>query len=164
MATSIITTACRLVIAGWFLAAGRLCAKCQSCDAEELHIPVVDLAENDFSILSKELAAACATTGLFRPINHGISKDVIAEAVTARDAIFNLPLTAKKSIPARSGGFTRGYLPLGAESGSTRLECKEAFSYGLDWNPDPQEANALQGPNEWPQSPDFDGHRIALAR
>lgn len=43
---------------------------------------------------------------------------------------FALPGATKGEIPAKKGGFTRGYIGFGGESGSHLLECKEAFSYG----------------------------------
>ncbi len=43
---------------------------------------------------------------------------------------FSLPEAKKRKIPAKKGGFTRGYIGFGGESGSHLLECKEAFSYG----------------------------------
>lgn len=43
---------------------------------------------------------------------------------------FALPEEVKRKIPAKKGGFTRGYIGFGGESGSHLLECKEAFSYG----------------------------------
>lgn len=43
---------------------------------------------------------------------------------------FSLPDDTKRKIPVKKGGFTRGYVPFGGESGSHRLECKEAFSFG----------------------------------
>lgn len=43
---------------------------------------------------------------------------------------FSLPEATKRKIPAKKGGFTRGYIGFGGESGSDLLECKEAFSFG----------------------------------
>ncbi|CAM9609787.1 unnamed protein product, partial [Scytosiphon promiscuus] len=65
---------------------------------------------------------------------------------------FSLPESTKKEIPAQKGGFTRGYVGFGGESGSHLLECKEAFSYGFPWPKAQPPGNALQGPNIWPQN------------
>lgn len=48
-------------------------------------------------------------------------------------------------------GFVRGYVKIGAESGSPELfERKEAFSYGHDhWEVNPPD-NSLEGQNVWP--------------
>ncbi|CAM9955610.1 unnamed protein product, partial [Ectocarpus sp. 13 AM-2016] len=62
---------------------------------------------------------------------------------------FSLPEAAKRKIPAKKGGFTRGYIGFGGESGSHLRECKEAFSYGYPWPNDQPPNNALQGPNIW---------------
>ena len=48
---------------------------------------------------------------------------------------------------------------MGEESGSDRLEVKEAFSYGYEWpgaGPGPG-ANPMQGPNRWPDPVGFPG-------
>ncbi|CAN0478998.1 unnamed protein product, partial [Ectocarpus sp. 8 AP-2014] len=65
---------------------------------------------------------------------------------------FSLPEAEKRKIPAKKGGFTRGYIGFGGESGSHLRECKEAFSYGYPWPNDQAPNNALQGPNIWPDS------------
>ncbi|CAM9628604.1 unnamed protein product, partial [Chrysoparadoxa australica] len=66
-------------------------------------------------------------------------------------AFFNLPDEEKRKIPVKNGGFTRGYIGFGQESGSSSmLECKEAFSYGFDWLESQEPENLLQGPNIWP--------------
>jgi isopenicillin N synthase-like dioxygenase len=49
--------------------------------------------------------------------------------------------------PKISGGFKRGYLGYGMESGSTLIEAKEGFSFGMSVK-DP--LNKLQGENVWP--------------
>jgi len=59
-----------------------------------------------------------------------------------------LNLPHKTAIPIQSGGFTRGYVGVGGESGSDLFELKEGFSYGYPWSGSPR--NPLQGPNEWP--------------
>jgi isopenicillin N synthase-like dioxygenase len=41
---------------------------------------------------------------------------------------------------------------MGSESGSHRLEVKEAFSYGFAWPSDRQSTNSLNGPNIWPDT------------
>lgn len=43
---------------------------------------------------------------------------------------FSLSEHAKRKVVAKKGGFARGYIKIGGESGSHRLEFKEGFSYG----------------------------------
>ncbi|RHY25600.1 hypothetical protein DYB32_008203 [Aphanomyces invadans] len=53
--------------------------------------------------------------------------------------------------PSSSTGFVRGYIGLGAESGSADfVEVKEGFSYGYEWDATIAPSNPLQGPNVWP--------------
>lgn len=55
-------------------------------------------------------------------------------------------------------GFTRGYIGIGKESGSEeRIEVKEAFSYGYEWEHNNSQTafeNGLQGLNVWPNDSD----------
>ena len=78
-----------------------------------------------------------------------------------------MPNEDKRAIPFSSGGFTRGYIGMGEESGSDRLEVKEAFSYGYEWREDNKErgteGNPMQGPNRWPSPISFpSSHRESL--
>jgi isopenicillin N synthase-like dioxygenase len=136
----------------------------------ELAVPAVDLAPLGEEVRSKARArtmraieGACADVGLFRPTNHGIAEETLAAAMAAHQRVFAQPSSEKQKLPIQGDGFTRGYVPLGSESGSaTRIECKEAFSYGHEWQPTPSSfANPLQGPNVWPSSLDASS-RLAL--
>lgn len=53
---------------------------------------------------------------------------------------------------------------VGGESGSHRLEVKEAFSYGYNWPPDKKPVNSLTGPNVWPADEQLPGFRRSLDR
>lgn len=122
-------------------------------NVDTIAIPVVDL--NDISQTHNDIAKACESVGIFRPIGHGIHQDIMDSAFSAHRRLFSLPDSEKLSVPVQRGGFTRGYIPLGSESGSARkLECKDAFSYGFDWSSSPKIdfENALQGHNVWPRA------------
>jgi isopenicillin N synthase-like dioxygenase len=147
----------------------------QTCDsAKELAIPKVDISpltkssepytSDDIKLVQSAVEQACLDYGIFELAGHGINEKVLNEAFNAHDALFALSKDVKSSIPIKSGGFTRGYVGLGKESGSDHLlECKEAFSYGMEWNPDPLKANKLQGENIWPSPDDYDSiHKQAL--
>eukprot|EP00808_Paulinella_micropora_P026886 g15629.t1 len=62
---------------------------------------------------------------------------------------FALPEEVKSQHHIKPGGFTRGYIGIGAESGGASFEVKEGFSYGYDWGETPPK-NGLQGPNVFP--------------
>jgi len=140
----------------------------------ELAVPAVDLKpllDADSNPITAKAAMraieeSCSEIGIFRPLNHGIAAETLLEAMAAHRQVFALPKSEKQKLPISGGGFTRGYVPLGSESGSaTRLECKEAFSYGHEWRTRPGDAtaftNPLQGPNAWPASLN-DASRAAL--
>jgi isopenicillin N synthase-like dioxygenase len=63
---------------------------------------------------------------------------------------FSLPADEKRKITFAKGGFTRGYIGMGEESGSDALEVKEAFSYGYGWEAGRVPGNSMQGVNVWP--------------
>ncbi|KAG0316626.1 hypothetical protein BGZ99_006765 [Dissophora globulifera] len=81
-----------------------------------------------------------------------------AKILDATTRLFDLNPSQKNQIPKiQPGGFTRGYVPIGGESGSQTKELKEGFSYGYEWPAHELEAkqhrnefNGLQGPNAWP--------------
>ncbi|KAI8854092.1 hypothetical protein BC829DRAFT_381279 [Chytridium lagenaria] len=85
-----------------------------------------------------EMLAACEAYGAFAIVGH----------------------PAKSAIPIQPGGFTRGYVGVGGESGSSALEVKEAFSYGYEWNDNEMTKNPLQGPNLFPESMAADGKQL----
>lgn len=81
---------------------------------------------------------------------HPLTSKDIETAFSAEKKFFDLPLDVKEAIPIQSGGFTRGYVGIGNESGSHLHECKEAFSYGYNWDPSKEPTNPLQGNNVFP--------------
>ncbi|KAG0291150.1 hypothetical protein BGZ98_003122 [Dissophora globulifera] len=103
-----------------------------------------------------------------------------AKILDATTRLFALNPSQKNQIPKiQPGGFTRGYVPIGGESGSQTKELKEGFSYGYEWPAQELEAkqrrnefNGLQGPNAWPdketlkeldQPPQQQGGAVAAA-
>ncbi|RIA98466.1 hypothetical protein C1645_812728 [Glomus cerebriforme] len=123
-----------------------------------ISLPVIDLSiletpstsKENLETISSEIHNACIKYGVFYITCSSflnIDQERIKEACRQ---FFSLPSNAKTSIPIKSGGFTRGYIGIGGESGSQRLEVKEAFSYGYEWeNNKAKYENSLQGPNEW---------------
>lgn len=81
---------------------------------------------------------------------HSLTSTDIQTIFDAEKSFFDLPSEVKESIPIQPGGFTRGYVGMGHESGSDLHECKEAFSYGYNWDPSKKPTNALQGNNIFP--------------
>ncbi|CAM9316355.1 unnamed protein product [Discosporangium mesarthrocarpum] len=104
----------------------------------------------DRVVVGGRICTALSSVGLFFATGHGITKMRREKAFNDASEFFSLKLEDKDSIPARAGGFTRGYIGFGGESGSHRLECKEAFSYGYPWPEGKPPENSLQGANIWP--------------
>eukprot|EP00966_Prymnesium_polylepis_P323013 7379238-Prymnesium_polylepis.1 len=67
---------------------------------------------------------------------------------------FGLPDEVKRTAvsPDGSGGFSRGYIPVGGESGlASFLELKEGFCYGWPWeSANATPSNPIAAPNTWP--------------
>ncbi|KAG0003593.1 hypothetical protein BGZ80_008227 [Entomortierella chlamydospora] len=136
-----------------------------------LEIPTIDISpllDSSSTVIRRQEVAiallnAFTTFGVFyitsptHPVFSTKKKDQILDATTR---LFALDNSHKAKIPKiQPGGFTRGYVPIGGESGSTTKELKEGFSYGYEWPPNELEAkaqedgglNGLQGPNAWPE-------------
>lgn len=97
--------------------------------------------------VAQQLHQACVETGVFYVTGHGI--DTVAFVERMRD-FFTLPQAQKLAVAVSPGGFARGYIGMGDESGSDALEVKEAFSYGYPWDPGRPRDNDMQAPNVWP--------------
>src|SRR5690349_2367077 len=107
-----------------------------------IRIPNIDITPllNSSSTLTErkgvaaELLHAFTTYGVFyihSPNHPTFASDEILDA-TKR--LFALNDDQKAQIPKiQPGGFTRGYVPVGGESGSKTKELKEGFSYGYEW-------------------------------
>ncbi|KAF9997485.1 hypothetical protein BGZ65_006945, partial [Modicella reniformis] len=111
-----------------------------------------------------ELLNAFTTYGVFyissstHPVFSNTKKHQI---LNATERLFALDKAHKDQIPRiQPGGFTRGFVPIGGESGSKTKELKEAFSYGYEWSSTELESkeslNGLQGPNVWPEQQALD--------
>lgn len=146
-----------------------------SVDSGGVSLPVVDLscfatdtaADGDAgdaeavaaarAHVGNQLADACRDLGFFYVVGHELTQARQDAALARAAELFALPLVDKRAIQLPDGytaapGFSRGYIGMGEESGSDRLEVKEAFSYGYEWPDDDasQWRNGLQGPNAWP--------------
>lgn len=112
----------------------------------------------------ESLNAACSQHGMF--YLTAAAKDVsevTKHAFAATAQLFNLPRGIKRgSVPSNpSPAAARGYLGLGAESGSGLFENKECFSFGPDLGPRATASlNALQALNVWPA--DYEGENVGL--
>ncbi|KAG0225349.1 hypothetical protein BGX31_007672 [Mortierella sp. GBA43] len=142
--------------------------------SSSLPIPDIDITPllNDSSTLTQrqqvahQLLNAFTTYGVFyiHSPNHPAFQS--EKILNAAKRLFALDDTHKDQIPRiHPGGFTRGYIPVGGESGSKTKENKEAFSYGYEWSSAELEKtkqqqhgqlNGLQGDNSWPAQETLD--------
>lgn len=80
--------------------------------------------------------------------------------------LFFMKKELKESIKVEEGGFMRGYIPFGQESGllNKYFEPKEGFSYGYSFDDVDQSdipfTNALEGDNVWPDEKHFAGKDV----
>lgn len=119
-----------------------------------MRLPIIDISpflnagkSQDKAEVALQLDNACRIFGAFYLTGHGIDT---SKTISEMKSFFSLDATAKRKISVRPGGFLRGYIGMGEESGSDALEVKEAFSYGYPWPADILPKNSMQGPNVWP--------------
>lgn len=130
-------------------------------------IPTIDISalldtnasHTDKQKVAVALLRAFTVYGVFyitSPTHPVFSTAKTHDILDATQRLFALDTADKAHIPKiMPGGFTRGYVPIGGESGSTTKELKEGFSYGYEWSEQDAAAkkhsfNGLQGPNSWP--------------
>ena len=133
-------------------------------------IPIVDLAARDGA--AARITHALETSGFFGIANHGVPEPLIAEAFTAAQTFFALPIEAKRSVTINSAH--RGYMPIAdqhrAEAAHANLS--ESFLVGgelADDDPDLAAGLPLHGPNQWPEGiaglrPAMTTYHAALSR
>lgn len=119
-----------------------------------LKLPVIDISPfsnavsngNTKAVVAAQLHEACSSSGAFYVTGHGIDTSALQGRMRS---FFHLNRAQKKKIAVTPGGFTRGYIGMGEESGSDQLEVKEAFSFGYPWPAELAPENNMQGSNVW---------------
>ncbi|KAL5976556.1 hypothetical protein ACLOJK_020889 [Asimina triloba] len=112
-------------------------------EAEELHVPVVDihgfLSQDPSSGPAAEtlavIRAACTKHGVFQVVNHGVDAEAIAAAYRCLDEYFSLPLAEKQKGQRRLGD-SYGYASSFTGRFSSNLPWKETFSFRHAVGPD----------------------------
>lgn len=123
-------------------------------------IPIIDVSPlfssdvTDYLRCAHEIDSAFRTYGLFLASNHNIDKSLRHDMMESGRSLFRLDDEDKRAVQVTSGGFMRGYISFGAESGlASVFEPKEGYSYGYSWmDGDAAFSNSLQGHNVWPSS------------
>ncbi|CAN1180646.1 Gibberellin 20 oxidase 1 [Linum perenne] len=103
-------------------------------NAPELDVPVIDLAgllSGDIAAAEEAAAAAgdaCRKHGFFLVVNHGVDRDLIADAHEYMDSFFELPLSEKEKA-RRKVGESAGYASSFTGRFSSKLPWKETLSF-----------------------------------
>mmetsp|Transcript_24429 Transcript_24429/g.35900 ORF Transcript_24429/g.35900 Transcript_24429/m.35900 type:complete len:365 (+) Transcript_24429:87-1181(+) len=125
-------------------------------------VPIIDIHSllqsdskpSDWQATMHSIDVALRSYGFFLVTGHDFSKSSIDEAMQAAYTLFDIDIEKKMSVEATGGGFMRGYIGLGKESGlESYYEPKEGYSYGYSWPNRSQCSfgNMLQGHNKWPE-------------
>jgi isopenicillin N synthase-like dioxygenase len=127
-------------------------------------IPVLDISNFDTNRedFLKELGQAYKAWGFAGITNHGISMDVIQNALKASEAFFALPEETKKQYFQDNGG-QRGYTPFGTEiaKDAEYVDLKEFWHVGREVEGTPPYEQLL--PNVWPaEAPEFKSAMLTL--
>lgn len=96
---------------------------------------------------------------------NDFARCAISKAISTTRQLFKLDESTKARFVNNDDrpGITRGFLPVGSESGSDLYELKEAFSYSYNWEiVDNEPTNALEARNVWPSN--FTAGRKTLER
>ncbi|KAI9206669.1 uncharacterized protein BJ171DRAFT_421761 [Polychytrium aggregatum] len=112
--------------------------------------------------VAAQLRDAFAGVGVCYIDGHRIHAERQSQLLQQAQGFFDLPQSTKDSISATASGSLRGYIGIGAESGSDAFEVKEAFSYGFPWSKSVAPRNNLQGPNTWPSPDQLPGFQPAM--
>src|SRR5258708_30210469 len=133
-------------------------------------LPIVDVgslwsdgADGELSRFSAQVHSACRSTGFFYIVNHGVPRELIAGAFAANRRFHARPLEEKLKI--KLNRWHRGYQTF---AGSTLVASarftparhpNQLESFFLRHEVDPADPSfrveALQGPNQWPDDPEF---------
>lgn len=127
-------------------------------------VPVINLSKLGKDIqTSIEIDLALQEYGMFIGTN-AMDKRITDSAMKAAYDLFAMEQDQKESIKVEEGGFMRGYIPFGQESGllNKYFEPKEGFSYGysFDDRSDLPFTNALEGENIWPDEKYYAGKDV----
>ncbi|KAF2008763.1 Clavaminate synthase-like protein [Aaosphaeria arxii CBS 175.79] len=124
-------------------------------------IPLIDLGQIDGDLAArKEIAQnirlAAENTGFFYVYNHGISPDLIRNALHQAQAFFDQPINAKEKVSRRKYENFQGYHGVGTTqiNDTETKDNKETFSIRYDESNDPLHANSPTQPTSSSRSLD----------
>jgi isopenicillin N synthase-like dioxygenase len=112
-----------------------------------MHLPQIDLTRPSPNRV-EQILRAIQEYGAFY-VKTEFTEEDCRQLFLSSTNLFSIPAQVKQEYQVKPGGFTRGFLRLGGESGSDLYELKEGFSYGYELKAEPK--NKLQGQNVWPK-------------
>ena len=121
-------------------------------------LPIVDISpfvgdgkEADRKSCSDQLMKAASEQGFFYITNHGVSEDLLTEAIAWSNRFFSLPLEAKKEIDVTLSRSCRGYQSLGTNVTKGRPDRHEGVDLYKDTEepPDDFQGPTNMGRNQW---------------
>jgi isopenicillin N synthase-like dioxygenase len=115
----------------------------------------IDANSEEWISTAQQVDMALSTDGAFLATDHHISHDVYSSAMNSAYALFSGDVESLNNVEVQGGGFMRGYIGFGKESGLQQyFEPKEGYSFGYNWRDTLVFDNNLQGPNVWPEGVD----------
>lgn len=121
-------------------------------------IPIIDPSSPDAPV---QVRAACARTGFFYLVNHGVPDTLVADQFERTRRFFALPLAERMALASANSPAGNGYDPLRSQvlRSGTAPDLKESFHIGPELPDDhPHVARGLvrYGHNQWPAAlPEF---------
>ncbi|NHO31590.1 isopenicillin N synthase family dioxygenase [Acetobacter fallax] len=120
-------------------------------------IPVAGLCSSDpvqRQAVGDALRTACASTGFFYCVDHGIPPALIDAVLAESKAFFARSPTDKAALDKARSPCNRGYEPLRNQTleAGTPPDLKEGFYIGEEQPANAAELRFNQGPNQWPRN------------
>jgi isopenicillin N synthase-like dioxygenase len=132
------------------------------CQNVPLELPIIDISSwieeksvdyEERALVAIALDEALRKFGCFLIRGHGLMKNDFTSAISSAYGLFSIENELKRAVEVKTGGFVRGYIGFGKESGLEEyFEAKEGYSYGYSWSEHSNFQNPLQGVNVWPQA------------
>lgn len=111
----------------------------------------IDVVSEAWMSTAREVDEALSVDGAFLAIDHNVNDEFYSSVMNSAYALFSSDTEALNKVEVNRGGFMRGYVGYGKESGLKQFfEPKEGYSFGYTWNNSSTFANELQGSNVWP--------------
>jgi len=129
-----------------------------SSELSTFTIPTIDLSaylqhpnSSDADTVVEQIRTACATSGFFQLIGHGIPKSLQQQAFTAAKTFFHLSDEEKRKLSGKPG---RGYELIGTQflEVGKKPDLKEGFFVGREIADVKPPFRPFQEPNIWPST------------